>query len=71
MTLHQLQNILIAYEMSIGNNASSSKETTFKAEKKEDSDYDMSDAFQALVVGKLGNKYKHMLSFKCFNYRKL
>ncbi|GLJ17355.1 hypothetical protein SUGI_0301450 [Cryptomeria japonica] len=69
MTLDNLQSILTAYEMRIGNNPSSSKETAFKVEKKEelDSESELSDAIEALFVRKLKKKYKGKLPFKCFN----
>ncbi|XP_057868003.1 uncharacterized protein LOC131075194 [Cryptomeria japonica] len=69
MNLDSLQSILTAYEMRIGSNPSSSKEIDFKVEKEEepDSESELSDAIEALLVRKLKNKYKGKLPFKCFN----
>ncbi|XP_059073541.1 uncharacterized protein LOC131874268 [Cryptomeria japonica] len=69
MSLDSLQSILTAYEMRIGSNSSNSKETAFKVEKKEepDSESELSDAIEALLVRKLKKKYKGKLPFKCFN----
>lgn len=73
MTLDNLQGILTAYEMRIGSNFSTSKETTFRVEKKEelDSESKLSDAIEALLVRNLKNKYKGKLPFKCFNHGKI
>ena len=49
MTLHQLQGTLITYEMR--KSSSTSKETTFKAEKQEESDLGLTHAREALLVG--------------------
>ncbi|XP_059069957.1 uncharacterized protein LOC131859824 [Cryptomeria japonica] len=57
MTLHKLQGILTTYEMRISNNvASTSKETAFKAEKKDDSDSDILDALEELLYGHFAAK---------------
>ena len=53
MTLRKLQGILTTYEMTVGSNPSTSKETTFKSLKKEDSESELSNAFDALIVRKL------------------
>ncbi|XP_057846870.2 uncharacterized protein LOC131056581 [Cryptomeria japonica] len=64
MTMHKLQSILTAYEMRIGNTLSTSKETTFKVEKQEDSESELSNVFEALLVRKLKKKFQG--KFKCF-----
>ncbi|XP_059073489.1 uncharacterized protein LOC131070384 [Cryptomeria japonica] len=69
MTMHKLQSILIAYEMRIGNTLSTSKETTFKVEKQEDSESELSDVFEALLVRKLKKKFQG--KFKCFGCGKI
>ncbi|XP_059071613.1 uncharacterized protein LOC131070388 [Cryptomeria japonica] len=64
MTVHQLQSTLTAYEMRIGNTPSTSKETTFKIEKQEESESELSDVFETLLVRKLRKKFQG--KFKCF-----
>ncbi|XP_059078184.1 uncharacterized protein LOC131876736 [Cryptomeria japonica] len=64
MTLHQLQSTLTAYEMRIGNTPFISKETTFKIEKQEESESELSDVFETLLVRKLRKKFQG--KFKCF-----
>lgn len=70
MTLHQLHVILTTYEMRIESNTSTSKETAVKVEKKDDSDSDLLDDFEAMIVRKLKKMYRDKLSFKCFDYGK-
>lgn len=64
MTVHKLQSILTAYEMRIGNNPSTSNEIAFKAEKCEDSESELSDIFEALLVKKLRKRFQG--KYKCF-----
>ncbi|XP_057821524.2 uncharacterized protein LOC131034148 [Cryptomeria japonica] len=64
MTVHQLQSTLTAYEMRIGNTPSTSKETAFKIEKQEESESELSDVFETLLVRKLRKKFQG--KFKCF-----
>ncbi|XP_059068312.1 uncharacterized protein LOC131858859 [Cryptomeria japonica] len=66
MTLHQLQGTLTAYEMRISSQASSSsKESAFKVEKNDESDSDLTDALEALLVKRMAKKYKSKP--KCFS----
>ncbi|XP_059073274.1 uncharacterized protein LOC131874068 [Cryptomeria japonica] len=72
LTLDDLQGTLIAFEMrtSKSDNASSLlKESTFKTEKIEaiDSESNLSDTLEALLVRKLKKKYRAKLPLKCFN----
>ncbi|XP_059072885.1 uncharacterized protein LOC131873719 [Cryptomeria japonica] len=60
----KLQSTLTAYEMRIGNTPSTSKETTFKIEKQEESESELSDVFETLLVRKLRLKFQG--KFKCF-----
>ncbi|XP_059064356.1 uncharacterized protein LOC131856547 [Cryptomeria japonica] len=73
MTLDNLQTTLTTYEMRIGSNPSTSKETAFKAKKKgePDSESELSDSIEALLVRKLKNKYKGELPLKFFNCGKI
>lgn len=65
MALHQLQGTLTTYEMRISNQASSSsKESAFKVEKYDESDSDLTDALEALLVRRMRKKYKGKP--KCF-----
>ena len=67
MTLHQLQGTLTTYEMRISNQASSSsKESAFKVKKHDESDSDLIDALEALLVRRMRKKYKE--NPKCFSY---
>ncbi|XP_059076909.1 uncharacterized protein LOC131064953 [Cryptomeria japonica] len=60
----KLQSTLTAYEMRIGNTPSTSKETTFKIEKQEECESELSDVFETLLVRKLMKKFQG--KFKCF-----
>ncbi|XP_059068956.1 uncharacterized protein LOC131859344 [Cryptomeria japonica] len=76
LTLDDLQGSLIDFEMrtsKVDNGRSSLKETTFKREKKEDldSESELSDSLEALLVRKLKKKYRRKLLVKCFNCGKV
>jgi hypothetical protein len=67
----QLLGTLTAYEMIIVKDKPTSRETSFKADKNEDSEPDEIEAKFVKRLKKGSSKYKGKLSFKCFNYDKI
>jgi hypothetical protein len=71
LTLDQLLGTLNSYEMRITKAKSTTRETSFKEEKKKDSDIDNIEAKFVRRLTKGSGKYKGKLPFKCFNYGKI
>jgi hypothetical protein len=83
LTLDELYGILIAYELRIGRENHSNKETTFKVLKKtedqksklqsssQEESYDEEESNFIKKLQKGLGKYKGKLPFKCFNYGKV
>jgi hypothetical protein len=71
LTLDQLLGTLTAYEMRITKGKSTTREESFKVYKNTDSDIDEIEANFVRRLKEGSGKYKHKLSFKCFNYGKI
>jgi hypothetical protein len=71
LTLDQLLGTLTAYETRITKGKSTTREASFKENKKIDSDIDEIEANFVRRLTKGSGKYKGKLPFKCFNFGKI
>jgi len=71
LPFYQLLGTLIAYEMRIGKDKSTSREASFKADKNGDSEPDEIEAKFVRRLKKGSCKYQGKFPFKCFNYGKI
>ena len=71
LTMDQLLGTLIAYEMRISKDQNSSRESSFKAEKSNESHMDELEAKFVRRLKTGSGNYKGKLPFKCFNCGKV
>jgi hypothetical protein len=71
MPIDQLLGTLTSYGMRIIKDKSTTKETSFKADKNTDSELDDIEEKIVRRLKKGSGKYRGKLPFKCFNYGKI
>jgi hypothetical protein len=71
LSIDQLLGTLTAYEMRIGKDKPTSRESSFIADKNEDSEPDEIEAKFVRRLKKGSGKYQGKFPFKCFNYGKI
>jgi hypothetical protein len=71
LAFDQLLGNLIAYEMRIGKEKSTTREDSFKVDKNEESEPDEIEAKFVRRLKKGSGKYQGKVPFKCFNYGKI
>ena len=71
LPIDQLLRILTAYEMRIGKDKSTTREDSFKVDKKNDSEMDVVEEKIVRRMKKGSGKYKVKMPFKCFKCGKI